>query len=349
MAAPGSDAPVFVVGHPRSGTTLLRLILNAHPRIVIPPEGHVVSFLRRCEQKYGPMSDDDAFERAIDRLAHKDRQKEWGFTPDQIIDVCLQGEHSPAGIFASLMSLWTEQSGKPRWGEKTPGNYRYIEDVTGWFPKAQVVHIVRDARDVAVSCLTPPFSDRYDKGNEYEVALRWRDAVHRGRRAAQALGPQRYTEFRYEDLTAEPERLVHALCDFLHEDFVPEMMDFHRGAQGKLSRGEQSFHKRTHGEVDRKRVERWRRDVPREFVMRVEGMAGKELAELGYELSGFEPTLGLRAEFLAQKLKPRKLTRTFKPKGGGSSDKQSRSASGTGGPDAGGPDAAVAPDDAQAD
>lgn len=314
-----SDAPIFIVGHPRSGTTLLRLILNAHPRIVIPPEGHVVSLLRRAEAKYGKLSDPVAFEATLDRLLGKARMQEWGFDEQVARARCEAGEHTPGGIFSSLMSLWTEKEGKPRWGEKTPGTYRFIPDVDAWFPDCQVIHIIRDPRDVAVSNLTPPFSERYDKGNEYEVALRWRDAVRRGRAAAKELGPERYFEFRYEDLTDDPEALARRIAAFLNEGFVPEMLDYHRRADGDVPRGEHSYHQRTKKAVDKGRVQRWRTDASREFVMRVEGVAGKEMVELGYELSGWRPSAALRAEIALQKLRPRKLIKNYRAPGRSSS------------------------------
>jgi hypothetical protein len=307
-----TKAPIFVVGHPRSGTTLLRLILDAHPRIVIPPEGHLVSLLRRAERKYGPLSETANFEQLVDRLLHKQRMTEWKIDAEDARRRCLAGPHTPAGVFASLMSIWTDRTGKPRWGEKTPGTYRFLPDVNRWFPDCQVLHIVRDGRDVAVSCLTPPFADQYDKGNVFEVAVRWRDAIRRGRHAGGMLGSQRYLELRYEDLTAAPEAVVRAVCDFLHEEFAPQMLSFHEQALSKVSRGEQGWHQRVAQQVDTQRVERWRKDADEEFVLGFEGIAGKELEECGYNLSGYKPGTALRGRILLERLKPRNPTKHYK-------------------------------------
>ena len=309
-----STAPIFVVGHPRSGTTLLRLMLDAHPRIVIPPEGHLVSLLRRAERKYGKLSEPSNFEQLLERVLHKQRMAEWELDIDDARRRCMEGEHSARGVFASLMSVWTDRTGKPRWGEKTPGTYRFLPEVSQWFPDCQVVHIVRDGRDVAVSCLTPPFSDQYDKGNVYEVAVRWRDSVRRGRHAAGLLGPKRYFELRYEDLTADPEAMLRRLCDFLHEDFVPAMLDAsRRDPRTKVSRGEQSFHGRLTGKVDQARVERWRQDASEDFVLGFEGLAGAELERLGYRLSGFKAPAALKGRILIERLRPRNPTKHYTP------------------------------------
>jgi len=316
-----STAPIFVVGHPRSGTTLLRLMLDAHPRIVIPPEGHLVSLLRRAERKYGSLSDPSNFGELLERLLHKQRMAEWELDIEDARRRCMQGEHSARGVLASLMSIWTDRTGKPRWGEKTPGTYRFIPEVNQWFPDCQVVHIVRDGRDVAVSCLTPPFSDQYDKGNVYEVAVRWRDSVRRGRHAAGLLGPKRYFELRYEDLTADPEAMLRRIAEFLHEDFVPAMLDAsRRDPRTKVARGEQSFHGRLTGKVDQARVERWRQDADEAFVLGFEGLAGAELERLGYRLSGFKAPAALRGRILIERLRPRNPSKHYtapeRPAGG---------------------------------
>jgi len=316
-------APIFVVGHPRSGTTLLRLILNAHSRIVIPPEAHVVSFLRRCEDKYGPLVNEANRRQAVERLVQKRRMEEWGFESEEMYTRAMEADPpTPAGVFQALMSLWTDKERKPRWGEKTPGTYRYLDDVSAWFPDCQVIHIVRDGRDVAVSCLTPPFSELYDKGNVYEVAVRWRHAIHSCRRAQRMLGPERFLQLRYEDLADDPEAVSRTLCDFLGERFEPAMLEYHRDAGKHLARGDKSFHGRTHRGVDKGRVERWRTDADPEFIAGFEGVARQELLELGYPLSGITPVARQQIRILYEKLRPRRLVKNYRPRGGESAEKR---------------------------
>jgi len=318
MTAPGtSTAPIFVVGHPRSGTTLLRLMLDAHPRIVIPPEGHLVSLLRRAQRKYGRLEEPGNFERLVDRVLHTQRMQEWQLDVEDARRRCLAGPHTEAGLFASLMSTWTGRTGKPRWGEKTPGTCRLIPDVNRWFPDCQVLHIIRDGRDVAVSCLTPPFADTYDKGDVYAVAVRWRDAIRRGRKAAGLLGPQRYMELRYEDLTADVEGTLRKVCAFLGEEFAPAMLEHERKAPGKVPRGERSYHQRVGAKVDSQRVERWRKDATPEFVLGVEGLAARELELYGYALSGYKAPAALQGRILLKRLRPRNPVKHYKSHGDG--------------------------------
>jgi hypothetical protein len=316
-------APIFVVGHPRSGTTLLRLLLNAHSHIVVPPEAHVVSFLRRCEDQYGPLVNEANRRRVVERLVHKRRMREWGFDTEAMFARLMEADPAtPAGVFAALMSLWTEQEHKPRWGEKTPGTYRFLPEVTRWFPQSQVIHIVRDGRDVAVSCLSPPFADQYDKGNVFEVAVRWRHAINCCEHARRDLGPSRFLQVRYEDLTSQPEKAVREICAFLGEPFEAQMLDYHQSAGANVARGDSTFHQRTKQTVNTGRVERWRADAKPEFVAGFEGVAGRELQSLGYPLSGITPETRLQMRILYEKYRPRRLVKNYRPADGSSAEKQ---------------------------
>ncbi|GJM21957.1 MAG: sulfotransferase [Planctomycetota bacterium] len=323
MPADGKPtAPIFVVGHPRSGTTLLRLILNAHSRIVIPPEAHIASFLRRLKRKYGDLRSDVTMKRVAERIADKERMREWGFPREQMIEALVAApSRDAAGLFRALMSLWTEQENKPRWGEKTPGTYRFLPEVNAWFPDCKVIHIVRDGRDVAISCLTPPFSDNYDKGNVYEVAVRWRHAIHACRKAQRDfLGNDRYLELRYEDLTDDAETKVREICAFLGEDFEPAMLDFHKSSKRNVARGDASFHARTAQQVNKGRVERWRSEADEAFVCGFEGVAGEQLRDFGYSMSGYTPPGDQRLRILWEKWRPRRLMHNYKPADGSSPD-----------------------------
>ena len=319
-------APIFVVGHPRSGTTLLRLILNAHSRIVIPPEAHIASFLRRCESKYGPLVNEASRRQIAERLVSKRRMKEWELDSEEMYMRIMEADPpTPAGVFEALMSLWTDKARKPRWGEKTPGTYRFLPEVNQWFPDSQVIHIVRDGRDVAVSCLNPPFADFYDKGNVYEVAVRWRHALACCRRAKRTLGPERFLQIRYEDLVADPEKVTRSICDFLGERFEPAMLDYHESAKTHVARGDSSFHERTKKSVNRGRVERWRNDAAPDFIAGFEGIASRDLEALGYSLSGITPQTRQQIRILYERLKPRRLIKNYRPPGGQSAEKRSSS------------------------
>lgn len=313
--------PIFIVGHGRSGTTLIRLMLNAHPAIHVPGETAFVSYLRRHLPSVGVTPREDGYAAVLDRLFERSWFREkWlddGPVPEAEVraaaDAC---PPDPAALLDALFGQRVRALGKVRWGDKVPNNYRFTAELNAWFPHGQVIHMVRDGRDVAVSCLTPPFSDEHDMGGVYEVALRWQDAMRRGTEARALLGDRRYREVRYEDLTADPERELRGLCDWLGEPFDPAMLEFHRSSKKEIPRSEQAVHPRLGQAVDRKRVERWRHDAPDGMVAAFEGVAGRELEQRGYPLSGERPSPALRARIAFERLRPRRrIDKPFKPRG----------------------------------
>jgi hypothetical protein len=326
MSTPPSPAaepckrPVFIVGHGRSGTTLIRLMLNAHPAIHVPGETAFVSYLRRHLRPDGSTPRDDSWEAMLARLARREWFTEkWvddGPLPAEEVAACAAAaSHDPGGLMGALFSQRVRALGKTRWGDKVPNNYRFLDDIAAWFPDAQVLHMVRDGRDVAVSCLTPPFSDEHDMGDVYEVALRWRDALRRGEKGRQLLGESRYRELRYEDLTADPEGQLRSLCEWLGEPFDPAMLEYHKSSKREIPDSEKAVHPRLGGQVDRKRVERWRTDAPDGMVAAFEGVAGPELQRAGYTLSDETPSPALKIRIAWETMRPRRIGRSYKPRG----------------------------------
>ncbi|RKY18947.1 MAG: hypothetical protein DRQ55_11985 [Planctomycetota bacterium] len=308
--------PLFIVGHGRSGTTLIRLMLNAHPAVHIPGETAFVSYLRRHLRPGGACPRDAGYEAMVERLLSRgwftEKWIDAGPLPvDEVRACALAAPREPGGLMGALFSQRTRALGKTRWGDKVPNNYRFLDEIEAWFPDAQVLHMLRDGRDVAVSCLTPPFSDEHDMGDVYEVALRWRDALRRGARGLQRLGAERYRELRYEDLTADPARELRALCDWLGEPFDPAMLEYHRDSRRQIPDSEKAVHPRLGGQVDRTRVERWRSDAPPGMVAAFEGVAGYELRRAGYALSDEQPSPALAIRIAWERLRPRRIDKPY--------------------------------------
>ena len=212
--------------------------------------------------------------------------------------------------------------GASRWGEKAPRNYRFLDRIAEWFDDCRVIHMIRDPRDVAVSMLTGPMAARHDHGDAFEVGLRWRDAIRKGIAARTQLGPRRYMELRYEDLTADPEGRIKQVCAFIDEPFEQSMLDYHKSATEKMPSSAMDIHQRLKKKVDRKRVGRWRTEIPKRDVQIVEGLCAREMAEHGYEPSGWAPPTALRLRIALESLRPPRLEKRYKPPGGHRSAEQ---------------------------
>ena len=198
-AAVAEDVFAFFVGVARSGTTLLRAMVDSHPDITIPPESWFVTELAACRRGYETPHGFDIERFATDVLAHE-RFARWGISDDDLRAAVRDASPCdyPSAI-RSVFSHWAIRQGKQRYGDKTPGYLAELALIAALFPEARIVHLIRDGRDVALS-----YSD--ELGVPVVNAIRlWRSRVRAGREAGRALGDARYREIRYEDLVADPD------------------------------------------------------------------------------------------------------------------------------------------------
>lgn len=123
-----------------------------------------------------------------------------------------------------LMETLTSGSGKPRWGEKTPGHAFHVDLIHAVYPDAQFVHIIRHGQAVVRSLQNVSWSPRRIRWS----VDRWRDSVTAARRSAVRLPSVQYVEIRYEALTRDPEAELRRLCHFLNEEYDVGLLEFHR-------------------------------------------------------------------------------------------------------------------------
>lgn len=196
--------PIFIIGSPRSGTTMLRSIIDAHPNICCPPweTGLFVNFANFIPVKYGAPA-----------------KKESNYCPIEK-EALLSWMHLSA---LELMNKLTGGSDKKRWGEKTPAHVFHTDLILEVFPKAKFVHIIRNGRDVVKSLLNVHWGPKEITWS----TSRWRDSVKAGLQAREKWGSEVVYEIRYETLISQTEECVASLCDFLGEVYSEDMLNFH--------------------------------------------------------------------------------------------------------------------------
>jgi len=279
----------FIVGVARSGTTLLRFMLDAHSELAIPPE---TGFLPNVAH-LGPDAR-DAFLSTVTGF------ESW---PDFHLDADLLRERTallaPFAVPAALRifyRLYAERFGKARWGDKTPSYGLHAAAIETLLPEARFIHIIRDGRDVALSVRPLWFAP----GPTLEDAARdWADRIQRTR--AECARATHAIEIRYEDLVTSPEAALRRVCTFLDLGFEPAMMSWHERAWERL--GEHEGRRDADGGVrltkeqriaqqrrvtsppDRSRVLRWKTEMSRDEQGRFLAVAGRTLEALGYEVA----------------------------------------------------------------
>ncbi len=193
-----STAPIFIVGCQRSGTTMLRLILDSHPDIACGPE---TRFLRDWEKITG--SDWHRIER-------------FGFPREYWLAKVRE-------FFGSFQSEYAAGRGKTRWADKSPLYALVLDYVWEVFPDAQVIHIIRDVRDVTSSHRVA-FGYRSALG----APRKWGRYITAARRSAAKVPADRYHEVRFERLVADREQTMRGIVDFLGARWEPAMLDYEK-------------------------------------------------------------------------------------------------------------------------
>ena len=279
--------PVFVLGVSRSGTTLLRVVLDRSPEIAIPDESFFIPLLAR---RHRGRVDHARF---LDDLGRLPVLAAWGLAPDDVGARLRSGMHTGEAIGA-IFEAYAATEQKPRWGDKTPMYMRHLRLLERLFSTAQYVHLIRDGRDAALSFLRMPdgtFSRTWaHPDTAAEFACLWRTEVSAARELGRQVGPSRYLEVRYEDLVARPQDVVGDVCEFASLPYEPAMLDY----MGTVDVSEKPHQQRllqplTQGVRD------WRTQMSAEDVLAFESIAGELLADLGYELSDTPVRSGWRA------------------------------------------------------
>jgi sulfotransferase family protein len=278
----------IIVGVPRSGTTLLRMMLDSHPDLTIPPEthfiinlieaGNVVSreqfvdivFAVRCSADFGILQQD--FQHVIEAM-----------TPFNISEA-----------LRAFYRIYAQRFGKTRWGDKTPRYSMFMPAIQHLLPEAHFIHMIRDGRDVALSRRLHWAGPGYDIEAQ---AKNWVDRIMIARSHVHRL--KHYIEVRYEALVSNPQETLQKLCQFLSLSYTSAIEEYYERASMRLeeikdllnpdgtvyvsSNQRKTLHKLIKKPADISRIGVWRRELSEDEQISFERIAGPLLNELGYE------------------------------------------------------------------
>jgi hypothetical protein len=274
--------PFFIVGCDRSGTTMLRLILDASPDVAIPTESMiVVDFARHADDA---LATDEEFDRLARAVWRHPKVREWALPGQPPVRGGRTGAAAYRSALEAPFQAYAALHGKPRWGDKTPYYVGEVDQVKRVFPEARIVNLVRDGRDVALSLMRVPFGP----SNVWAAARQWRAAVDAGD-AAQARYGDDVLTIRYEDLVAEPERIVRRVCAFCEIGYRPEMLAIEESAAGKLVAGQERWFTQLYAGIGTRSVGKWRTAMaPAQQAVFAAG-AAEPLRRHGYEVPDVGP------------------------------------------------------------
>lgn len=273
-----SVGPVFVVGMPRSGTTLLASILDGSPDLAMSPEtDYFPNFWRPCQRR-GCLETPDGRRRFVARWLGSPEAARLQLSStalDELRGALAAHPVDHRQILAATLERYAAERGKPAWGEKTPDHVLYLENIQRLFPESKVVQIIRDPRDVGRSLERVP----WHRGNLVHHVEKWRRCV-----LATPGDPARYRRIRYEDLLSDPERVIQNLARFLGIRYDPAMLHPERGRERVFDARDEPWKRKARRPLDPANAGKWRQAMSDPDRGLVSALAGSELQELGYDL-----------------------------------------------------------------
>lgn len=279
------ESPIFIVGVPRSGTTLMRTSLASHPRIAISPETHFLSYWVPSHATAELQNTPD-FERFWTGFVASPQFRNLELDADALhAQLLTHGIPTFKTLFSTLLREHARGHDKPRWGEKTPAHHKHIGQLLEWYPNARVIYMLRDPRAVVAALL-----DASETASHLEFhAARWRDSAKVLRRWE---NDARICAIHYEALVIDPEPALRKVCAFLDEPFDPAMLT--RSEVNGGTRVNDRKWGRRHlsdalGPIRTDSLTKWQLRLTPDQVAIVEYLTRKGMLRYGYELNSEGP------------------------------------------------------------
>ena len=272
--------PLFIGACPRSGTTLLRAMLDNHPDLALPHETDFVRPLWWRRARLGDLHDPATRRRVAEWIFTEERHKserlrDRRISREEAIRRVAGAPPTVGSIVQACLRLRAETTGKPRWGDKRPAYSGFIGPLLAMFPDAQYINLVRDPRG-AVASQIPRAWDRPEVAVAAATA-RWEAAVRRTDHFATEMRPDQLLDLRYEDMVSDPRGALERVCAFagLEAGAAIETMISAKRRGGGL-------HARLKEPVTTASVERWREQLEPRAVALVEQATAPLLDRFGY-------------------------------------------------------------------
>jgi protein-tyrosine sulfotransferase len=318
--------PIFICGHPKAGTSLVRAIFDSHPELIVYPEETV--FFRR----FLPQAENLKLEDKL-RLAEQTLIQifEWqqenppanqeGYPDRDYSDVSFDkvnhwmrdfihsSYHNDGDILSAAVLAYGQVSDQihdktSHWVEKSPYNEYYAKKIFNWWPDARCIHVLRDPRDNFVS-----YRRKHPDWEAEFFASNWRRSTAAGLKNQECFHPERYYILRYEDLTASPETVIRELVDFLNVSWDPSLTNPTR--DGKGWEGNSMFSNKFEG-ISAAPVARWKEKLASQDAKVIECITGPLLEQFQYAAGAYDNNAACQARWRVRTWPIRRKLRRFK-------------------------------------
>lgn len=273
---------IFMIGSQRSGTNLLRLMLNQLAGLSAPHPPHIISRMSPLLSLYGDLSTTANFSTLVDdtcRLVELNPVEWDGVVLDRnrIISSCK--ERSIIAIAGAIYQAYCDAHGKKQWLCKSMQNTSFLPQIAAYHPQALYIYIYRDGRDVAVSFKKAVVGEKHF----YHIAKTWRHVNLLALSHRKSLSSNNIISIRYEDLIAQPESIMQNLCDFLGEAYHPRMLRYHDSEEAQRTAKASDLWGNVVKPIISNNTRQFMTEASLEEIEIFESVAGDVLDELGYD------------------------------------------------------------------
>lgn len=286
------NTPIFISGLDRSGKTTLRGFLQSHPNISIPAVGS--NMWTYFYNQYGSLQVPENFEQC---LADMLQYKHIAFLkpdPDLIRMEFRQGAPTYARLFSLFLEHFAKKEGKPRWGSQSGLNERYADQIIKAYPGVKFIQMLRDPRDRYAGSLQLWPDGRLRAGGS---VARFLYSTRLAERNMQKY-PDAYLLVRFEDMIRFPEKTLREICEFLDEEFYPEMLSMPGAPEHRDKLINRSKTQVGETPLSDEYIGIYTTVVPKLEAMFIQLLIGKTMVSYGYELEEYRLTFKEWVRFL---------------------------------------------------
>lgn len=272
---------IFMIGTQRSGSNLLRLMLNQLPEIAAPHPPHILQRMTPLISAYGDLQQDEHFHSLIGDVCHlvELNPVPWeGVELDRATIAQRAPTRSLMGVFQAVYDQCAETQGASTWCCKSLVNIKFLPAIETHFRNAKYIYLYRDGRDVAVSFRKAIVGEKHF----YHIARDWAQTQRLALTMENHIESDRFFHVRYEDMVEEPEAMMMRLCDFLEMEYREDMLDFHQSDEAHRAARSSELWGNVNQPIMKGNTGKFRTEASDADIRIFESTAGNVMDQLGY-------------------------------------------------------------------
>ncbi len=271
-----------MVGEQRSGSNLLRVILNESSKIAAPHPPHILQRMMPLLPVYGNLENAKNFKKLIEDVC---RLVELNPVPwdkvkldrKEILKRC--HEKSLIAVYGAVMDLYAEAHNATAWICKSMQNIQWADELNIYFNNPKYIYLYRDPRDVALSFTKAVIGEKHP----YFIAKQWNKLQELCIAQMNWHGTENIFPISYEELVKDPEDIVQNLCQFLGIEFSSKMLDFHKSKEAERSAKSSSLWENLSQPINSSNSKKFLTELTTEEIKIIESITGDVMDTLGYE------------------------------------------------------------------